>query len=190
MTQYPIADGLSPEERAVHRDAWEWFTAVEAPGLGRVTGGSEPAVTPDGSTFAFTGRRRKGLDARRHSTITLVDTASGELRTIGKGCHDWQPRWSPDGTRLAYLSDRAEPHVQQVVWTAPGDLEALTQGPPLPGVPEQLHLVTRRRTAARGRPRGGGPCPHGRSVLVAERRPSRGADRVAARARAPAPGGP
>jgi dipeptidyl aminopeptidase/acylaminoacyl peptidase len=138
MTQYPIADGLADDELGVHRDAWEWFTAVEAPGFGRVSRGSDPAVTADGSTLAFTAGRRTSLDSGRQSAIALVDTASGELRTIGEGCHDWLPRWSPDGTRLAYLSDRAEPHVQQVVWTAPGAFETLVGGPELPGTPEQL----------------------------------------------------
>ncbi|MFC0680264.1 S9 family peptidase [Lysobacter korlensis] len=160
MTQHPIADGLDPDELQVHRDAWEWFTAVEGPGLGRVSTGSDPAVTPEGGILAFTAGRRVSLDSGRHTTIALLDTASGELRTIGEGCHDRLPRWSPDGTRLAYLSDRAKKHVQQVVWTAPGDPELLTHGPQLQGVPEHLEwspagdrlLVTVREEESATRP--------------------------------------
>ncbi|MDQ4138403.1 MAG: S9 family peptidase [Actinomycetota bacterium] len=162
MTQYPIANGLGPDERAVHQAAWEWFEAIEGPGLGRVSGGSDPAVTPDGRTLAFTATRRMRLDSRRQSTIAVVDTSSGELRTIGSGCHDWFPHWSPDGSRLAYLSDGAQPHEQRVVWTPAGDLEAVVAGPELPGVPERLqwspdgdHLLAVVREEEAPRPKDG-----------------------------------
>ena len=138
MDEPPIADGLSPDEQRVHRDTWEWFTAVEGPGLGRVVAGWDPDVTHDGRTLAFTGLRRDSLDARSRTSIALVDTASGALRTIGDGSHDRGARWSPDGRRLAYLSDRVKPHDQRVVWTAVEDPGAITEAPELPGVPEFL----------------------------------------------------
>lgn len=68
----------------------------------------------------------------------LGRVVAGELRTVGEGCHDRLPRWSPDGRRLAYLTDRGGGHRPAVVWTAPDLPQAVTPGPSLPGTPELL----------------------------------------------------
>jgi dipeptidyl aminopeptidase/acylaminoacyl peptidase len=122
----------------VHEEVRAWFEAVEGPGLGRVVAGWDPRVTPDGRTLAFTAFRRAALDEGGRTTIGLVDTATGEVRTVGEGCHDRLPRWSPDGRRLAYLTDRGGGHRPAVVWTAPDLPEAVVPGPSLSGTPETV----------------------------------------------------
>jgi dipeptidyl aminopeptidase/acylaminoacyl peptidase len=136
LTHPPLPAGLTRDEQRVHEETRDWFAAVEGPGVGRVSAARDPHLAADGSRLALTGIRTVSLAAPRATTIAVVDTATGELRTVGRGEHDRLPRWAPDG-RLAYLSDQdGEPH--RVVWTAPDDLTSVTVGPQLPGAPELL----------------------------------------------------
>lgn len=69
---------------------------------------SDPRISPDGRHVAFAvapaGRRGEHPD----QAIWLSrDGAPAEQFTSGIAC-DNAPRWSPDGTRLLFLSDRAE----------------------------------------------------------------------------------
>ena len=138
MALPPVPTGLPPDEARVHEEVRAWFEAVEGPGVGRVVAGWDPQVTPDGRTLAFTGFRRAALDEGGRTTIGLLYTATGALRTVGQGCHDRLPRWSPDGRRLACLTDRGGGHEPAVAWTAPDLPEAVVPGPELPGTPEAL----------------------------------------------------
>src|SRR5579884_4198469 len=71
-------------------------------------------LSPDGATIAYVvGSYEEHKNAIR-STIWLGDLASGESRQFTQGGNasmpwlDSQPRWSPDGTQLAFVSTRHE----------------------------------------------------------------------------------
>ncbi len=54
--------------------------------------------------YQFNGR---GFIDDRYSRLWLVDVASGEAELLTRGDHhDQDPRWSPDGRRIAFVSDR------------------------------------------------------------------------------------
>lgn len=70
-----------------------------------------PAVSPDGSTIAFTYK----------GDIYTVPVSGGEARqlTSDKG-YDSKPLWSPDGTRIAFTSDRVGNNIDIYVMPAKG----------------------------------------------------------------------
>lgn len=73
-------------------------------------------ISPDGELVAFTVGDSFKTDTRwPKSQIWVVPTAGGDPRQLTSGPRtDCLPRWSPDGSRLAFLSDRLEPGQRQV----------------------------------------------------------------------------
>ncbi|MGA9333851.1 MAG: S9 family peptidase [Rudaea sp.] len=66
---------------------------------------ADPQISPDGKTIAYVRRSNDIMTDRTRSSIWLIDVANGTQTPLvaGPGAHG-QPRWSPDGTRLAYIS--------------------------------------------------------------------------------------
>ncbi len=103
-------------------DVQAWFDAVEGPGLGSVGAALEPAVPTDGARLAVTALTRESLDEPVRTRVTLVDLATGQLVPVGTGVHDRSPRWSPDGRRLAWLTDGGTSGRSLPAWTTPEEL--------------------------------------------------------------------
>ena len=60
------------------------------------------AWSPDGQRLGFVQGNRKGL-----ADIQVLDLRSGRVAQLTQAGHtSWSPSWSPDGTAIAYLSDR------------------------------------------------------------------------------------
>ena len=89
--------------------AREFFELLYAPGQGRFVNALHAAPRPDGREVGFTGYRYDTLEAEPWSAVCLADTVSGRVRCLTRaGVNERMPAWSPDGTYLALLSDRAE----------------------------------------------------------------------------------
>jgi len=73
----------------------------------RIAWVSDPQISPDGARVAFVATTLSEEKDEYLSQIWVVDTASGSPRPFTAGSkRDTDPRWSPDGRRLAFLSDR------------------------------------------------------------------------------------
>lgn len=66
---------------------------------------SDPQIRPDGAMIAYVRRSNDIMSDKARPSIWLIDTRTGAHTPLiaGPGAHS-QPRWSPDGKRLAYVS--------------------------------------------------------------------------------------
>src|SRR5262249_59113279 len=69
---------------------------------------SDARIAPDGRTLAFTVTclDEEADDYRSAIWVVPADGSAPPRRFTSGGGKDNAPRWSPDGTRLAFLSDR------------------------------------------------------------------------------------
>jgi dipeptidyl aminopeptidase/acylaminoacyl peptidase len=88
---------------------------VRPPGLddlARQVAIGQVALSPDGSQVAYT--RRTVVGGRDRIALWLVPWEGGAPRPLTEGPSDTTPRFSPDGTRLAFLSSRTPEESSQV----------------------------------------------------------------------------
>jgi len=97
----------------------------------------ESEISPDGRQVAFVVTRMERSDDSYRSAIWLVATDGGEPRQFTAGAkRDSAPRWSPDGTSLAFLSERGEEKPQVCIISATGgESRGLTRLPLGGGTP-------------------------------------------------------
>lgn len=95
---------------------------------------TDPQISPDGTQIAYVRRSNDVMTDRARGTIWLIDTRTGAQTPLvaGPGGHG-QPRWSPDGKRLAYVSSTEGSAQLFVRWMATGATARITGLPDTPG---------------------------------------------------------
>src|SRR5580704_17367863 len=82
---------------------------------------SDPEVSPDGRNIAYV---RMGYDVktdRARGTVWLVGVDGKNERPLSGAPTSGSPRWSPDGTRIAYIARAADGSAQLFMyWTSSG----------------------------------------------------------------------
>jgi len=94
---------------------------------------TDPQISPDGRTIAYVRKSNDIMTDKARPTIWLVDVATGQQRPLEAGSGSYfSPRWSPDGTRLAYVAaDGGAPQLY-VRWMANGESAKITGLPDSP----------------------------------------------------------
>ncbi|MDA1348852.1 MAG: S9 family peptidase [Chloroflexi bacterium] len=96
-----------------------------------LVGVSDPAISPDGERVAFLRswvERESGGKAEARSQIMMTDASGGEATPFTAGPKDSQPRFSPDGSTIAFL--RRDDKKRGQVWlifTAGGEARQLSE---------------------------------------------------------------
>jgi dipeptidyl aminopeptidase/acylaminoacyl peptidase len=91
---------------ATYGDVQEYFRRFHEPAYGRPIAAADPDAQPDGTAIAFTGTVFTELSGLGTARVCLAQAGTVTVLTEGPG-EQKHPRFSPDGTLLAYLSDGA-----------------------------------------------------------------------------------
>ncbi len=92
----------------------------------RVCDGYNPAWSPDDKEIVYSTRRAVSPNNQLNvdSHLEIINLATGAIRTVAGSEHALQPRWSPNGWRIAYWGISQGSH--RDIWTIPA-----TGGQPL-----------------------------------------------------------
>jgi len=93
----------------------------------------DPQISPDGRRIVYVREFSDMLSDRRCSNLWVINFDGADNRPLTTGTHsDTSPRWSPDGTRIAFLSDQDGKSQIYVRWMDTGQTAKITslQQPP------------------------------------------------------------
>lgn len=130
--QEPSSAGESASTAAQpHNDTR--FTARD---LFALSAASDPQISRDGRAIAYVRRSNDIMTDGARSSIWLVDSRSGAETPLAGGADGdaFAPRWSPDDTRLAYISTAGGKAQLWVKWLDSGAAVQLTGLPASPSV--------------------------------------------------------
>lgn len=96
---------------------------------------TDPRISPDGKSVVYARRTNDIMIDRARTALWLIDVSSGKQAPLvaGPGSHA-QARWSPDGSRLAYISSADDKAGAQlyVRWMKDGATARITSLPATP----------------------------------------------------------
>jgi dipeptidyl aminopeptidase/acylaminoacyl peptidase len=101
--------------------------------LFKLEAATDPQPSPDGKTVVYVRKSGDVMSDRNRRAIWQIDLASGRQSPLVTGSGNYMvPRWSPDGSRLAYIAAGDDGVQLWVRWTASGAAAKLTNLPDAP----------------------------------------------------------
>jgi len=95
---------------------------------------SNPQIAPDGSAVVFARGFVDIMKDQNASNLWIIDSKGERLRQLTDGTwRDSSPVWSPDGKRIAFLSDRSGSTQIHVMWADTRETLQLTRVERAPG---------------------------------------------------------
>ena len=97
---------------------------------------ADPQIAPDGQRIVYVRQWQDLMTDRRYSNLWLVKADGSDHRPLTTGKFtESQPRWSPDGKRIAYVSNRDGAPQVYVRWMDGGLTQAVTRTTSPPSTP-------------------------------------------------------
>ncbi len=107
---------LAAKPPMTSEDVWAWRPV------------SDPQIGPDGSRVVYVQGWSDRMKDAMHTNLWVVPAEGKAARPLTEGPYkDTSPRWSPDGTRIAYLTDRSGKAQIRVRWVESGQEAEITQ---------------------------------------------------------------
>jgi dipeptidyl aminopeptidase/acylaminoacyl peptidase len=91
------------------------FSAVlQVSDMARIVDLEEPAISSSGDSVALVAIGQDVAHAAYRNSLIAIDVQTGLVRTLVRGSEVAVPRWSPRGTRLAYLAQGSTGGIRQL----------------------------------------------------------------------------
>ena len=88
---------------------------------------TDPQISPDGKKIVYVHGFNDPMTDKRYSNLWIINTDGTDHRSLTTGNRgDTSPRWSPDGLRLAYLSDADGKQQIYIRWMDTGQTARIT----------------------------------------------------------------
>jgi len=104
---------------------------IKAEDLYRMQVLSNVRISPDGEWVVYTLQRVEKKTEKKFSNLWVAPTRGGAPFQFTQGDQsDTSPRWSPDGSQIAFLSNRGKPDAPPQLYVIPfrgGEAKRLTQ---------------------------------------------------------------
>src|SRR5258707_6679972 len=81
---------------------------------------TDPQISPDGKKIVYLRRLADPMTDKRYANLWIINADGSDHRPLTTGNRsDSSPRWSPDSTRIAYLSDADGKQQIYIRWMDP-----------------------------------------------------------------------